>query len=123
MKNEQTFGSKSYPAEMRRQLWPLCCGAAIISGFKDVHSLTEDQLVDKINDIIKNQIPDMQVFGGETICPKLTFLTLNQGQTASPKLMAAVKKSGFELFATGQPRGSVQSFFVRDDSKTFKLVA
>lgn len=114
-KPKQTFGQQSYPAEMRRQLWALCCGASIISGFKDVNKLTEDELVTDINECI-GLVPDMQVFGGEQINPKFTFLTLNSGQMGSPKIMTAIAKAGFFLIGTGKPRGSLQGFFLRDDS-------
>ncbi len=53
--------------------------------------------------------------------PKLTMLTLNSGQMASPKIMQAVEKCGFKLVFTAKPRGSKQGFFVRDDSKTLQL--
>lgn len=112
---KQTFGNQSYPAEMRRQLWALCCGASIISGFKTVNQLTEDELVKDINDCI-GMVPDMQVFGGEQMNPKFTFLTLNSGQMGSPKVMSALEKSGFFLIGMGKPRGSLQGFFLRDDS-------
>ncbi len=115
--------SRPYPPEMRRQLWPLCCGAAIISGFKDVATKTCDELVAQIEDTIKNHTPDHQVYAHEEINPKLTFLTLNQGQTADKKLMEAVEKAGFVIFGTAKPRSSTQSFFVRDETKTFKLAA
>lgn len=114
-KIEQTFGNKSYPPEMRRQLWALCCGASIISGFKDVNKLTEDELVADINACCA-QVPDMQVFGGEQLNPKFTFLTLNSGQMGSKKIMDACDKAGFFLIGTGNPRGSAQGFFLRDDT-------
>jgi len=112
---KQTFGQASYPSDMRRQLWPLCCGAAIISGFKNVNQLSDDELVADIEACVKT-VPDMQVFGGETINPKFTFLTLNSGQTGSPKIMAALDKADFFLIGTGTPRGGKQSFFLRDDT-------
>ena len=67
-----------------------------------------------------NAIPDHQIFAGETFKPAFTFLTLNSGQTASPKLMAAVERAGFKLIFTGSPRGSKQSWFLLDTSGTFK---
>lgn len=112
---KQTFGNASYPSEMRRQLWPLCCGASIISGFKDVNKLTEDELIADINASVA-MVPDMQVFGGETLNPKFTFLTLNSGQTGSAKIMTALDKAGFFLIGYGAPRGGKQSFFLRDDT-------
>jgi len=114
-KIKQTFGTQSYPAEMRRQLWPLCCGASIISGFKNVNQLTDEELVADIEASVK-MVPDMQVFGGEQINPRFTFLTLNSGQMGSPKIMKAIEKAGFFLIGTGAPRGSKQGFFLRDDS-------
>ncbi len=114
-KIEQTFGNKSYPPEMRRQLWPLCCGAAIISGFKAANLLTEDELVSDINACCE-MVPDMQVFGGEQLNPKFTFLTLNSGQMGSEKIMSALDKAGFFLIGTGKPRGGQQGFFLRDDT-------
>lgn len=114
---------KPYPADMRRQLWPLCCGASILSGFKDIQKLTDDQLVAQINDTIDNYHPDLQVFFGEHMQPKLTFLTLNSGQMGSKKIMDAIKKAGFVQFAVAAPRGAPQGFFVQDKSKSFKAVA
>lgn len=111
----QTFPG-SYPPEMRRQLWPLCCGAAIISGFKDVATMNDDELVDQIEHTITGAIPDFQVFAGEQMRPKFTFLTLNQGQAASPKITNAIAKAGFFLIGTGAPRGGMQHFYLRDDT-------
>lgn len=111
---------KAYPSEMRRQLWPLCCGAAIISGFKDVANLSEDELVEQILSTINDNTPDLQVFAGETINPKLTLLTLNQGQTGSKKIMDAIAKAGFVKVFEATPRGGVQSFFARDMSNSLK---
>lgn len=115
-------GSAAYDATMRTQLWPLCCGAQIISGFKNVGAMTEEAMVKAINETVL-AVPDHQVYAGETIIPKLTYLTLNSGQTSSPKIMSAIAAAGFVLFATASPRGQVQSFFVRDSSNTFKLAA
>jgi hypothetical protein len=114
-KISQTFGNKSYPSDMRRQLWALCCGASIISGFKEVNQLSEDELISDINECI-GMVPDMQVFGGEQINPKFTFLTLNSGQMGSKKIMDAINKAGFFMIGAGAPRGSKQGFFLRDDS-------
>lgn len=115
--------SESYPSEMRTQLWPLCCGARIISGFKDAAKYSVDELVERINAIIDNSIPDHQVFSGEQMMPKLIFLTLNSGQLGSPKIMAAIEKCGFKLFATAKPRGGKQGFFVKDLSNSWTPVA
>lgn len=110
----------SYPSEMRRQLWPLCCGASIISGFKDAHKYKDEaEFVKAITDVCSST-PDLQVFAGETINPKLTFLTLNSTQMASEKIMGAIKAAGFVRLGTGAPRGSEQGFFIRDLSGTFK---
>jgi hypothetical protein len=111
----------SYPEEMRTQLWPLCCGARIISGFKAAHNSTLEDLVEQIEAVLK-AVPDHQVFHGEQMCPKLTFLTLNSGQMGSKKIMDAVTKCGFVKIAEAKPRGSVQGFFVRDDSKSWVSV-
>lgn len=113
-KVKQTFPG-SYPAEMRRQLWPLCCGASIISGFKEVNALSEDELIADINASVA-MVPDMQVFAGEQINPKFTFLTLNSGQMGSAKIMACIEKAGFFMIGVGAPRGGKQGFFLRDDS-------
>lgn len=117
-----TFPNANFPAEMRRQLWPLCCGASIISGFKDVHKLSEDELVNQINETVNNAVPDFQVFASEEIMPKLTFMTLNKEQMDSAKIRSAVEKAGFVKFAECQPRGRPQGFYMRDESKTFKVV-
>lgn len=118
------FGSNTtpYPAEMRNQLWPLCCGAQIISGFKSVATETHEELVAKINDICTNYVADHQVYTGETMKPTVCFLTLNGGQMMSAKIISAVEAAGFKLFATGTDRGSDQGFFVRNKSGAFKLV-
>jgi|SRR6185312_6535289 len=116
-----TFGEANYPAEMRRQLWPLCCGASILSGFKDVAKLTEEELVKKIEQTIA-AIPDFQVYPFEHMRPKLTFLTLNKDQMNSPKIMAAIEKAGFKKFAEATPRSYPQGFFVQDTSNTWKTV-
>lgn len=120
---KKQFGSnkKAYPAEMRRQLWPLCCGASILSGFKDVQKLDHDALVKQIKETIDDYVPDHQVYIGEVICPKLIYLTLNQGQMASDKIMKAIKEVGFVKFAEAKPRGTPQGFFILDLSGTFTL--
>ena len=110
----QTFPG-SYPADMRRQLWPLCCGASILSGFKSVNQLSEEELIADIEASVK-MVPDMQVFAGEQINPKFTFLTLNSGQMASKKIMDCIEKAGFFMIGTGAPRGNKQGFFLRDDT-------
>lgn len=110
----------AYPSEMRRQLWPLCCGASILSGFKSVGNMTEAEMVKAINETIDTKVPDLQVYVGEQMRPALTWLTLNQDQCASAAIMNAVKKAGFVKVAEAQPRGGVQSFFIKDTSGTFK---
>ena len=67
--------SGNFPPEMRRQLWPLCCGASILSGFKNVAAISHEDLVKQINDVIDNHRPDFQVYGYEDMRPRLTFLT------------------------------------------------
>lgn len=115
--------AEPYPAEMRTQLWPLCCGAGIISGFKDAGKYTDEELLKRINEVTDKYTPDHQVYKGEEIRPKLFFLTLNDAQMQSKKIMNAIKEAGFVKFAEAKPRGSVQGFFVRDKSKTFAAVA
>lgn len=117
----QTFPG-GFPQPMRRQLWPLCCGAAILSGFKDVAMMSEEDL-DKRIESVMGELPDFQVYSGENMKPALTFLTLNSQQVASAKIMKAVTKAGFVPIGTAAPRGSTQSFFVRDTSKSWKAVA
>lgn len=114
--------TEGYPEEMRRQLWPLCCGASILSGFKDVQMLSDEELVKQIEATITDYVPDLQVYKGEQMAPRLTFLTLNNGQMTSQKIMNAIKKCGFVKIAEARPRGGVQGFFVRDESETFKLI-
>lgn len=109
----------SYPEEMRRQLWPLCCGAAILSGFKNVANLTEDELDAQIKNAVAEAIPDFQVYQHETMKPAFTFLTLNSGQMSSPKIMKAIQRAGFFQVGSGKPRGGTQGFFLRDTSGTW----
>ena len=111
----------NYPEEMRTQLWPLCCGARIISGFKAAHLSTEEGLVEQIVKVLQ-AVPDHQVYTHEQMKPNLTFLTLNSGQMGSKKIMDAVTKAGFKKFAVAKPRGQAQGFFVRDDSNTYESV-
>lgn len=115
-----TFNGKHYPDEMRRQLWPLCCGASILSGFKAVNNMTDDELDASIKNACETATPDFQVFSYEQMRPKFTFLTLNSGQMASKKIMAAIERAGFFKIGAGSPRGSTQGFFLRDTSKTWK---
>lgn len=110
----------AYPSEMRRQLWPLCCGSSILSGFKAVGNMTEAELVKAIKETIEEKVPDLQVFEGEQMRPALTWLTLNASQTASPKIMKAIAAAGFVKVAECQPRGDIQAFFVKDTTSTFK---
>lgn len=114
--------TEPYPDEMRTQLWPLCCGAAIISGFKDVGAMSEAELLAKINSVVDEYTPDHQVYIGEHIHPNLTFLTLNADQMASKKIMDAVTAAGFVKVLEAAPRGSPQGFFARDKSGTLKVV-
>lgn len=119
---KQTY--ENYPTEMRTQLWPLCCGARIISGFRNAYRMNKDELIKQINDIIDHQIPDHQVYSGEKMMPKLIFLTLNNDQMASQTIMEAIKTVGFKQFAVGRPRGHAQGFFVLDKTQgTFKITA
>lgn len=118
------FGNndKSYPAEMRTQLWPLCCGVKIISGFKAVGNFDPKELVAKITETCDKYTPDHQVYGGETINPALTMLTLNAGQMQSKAIMEAVAAAGFTQFAKGTGRNKEQGFFYRDTSGNFQLI-
>ncbi len=109
-----------FPAEMRVQLWPLCCGASIISGFKSVNELTDEELLADIIYTCTKPRPDFQVFGHEDMHPKMTFLTLNSAQMQSKKIMKAIEKAGFFKIGKGVPRGMPQGFFLRDTSKTWK---
>ena len=113
-----TFAN-DYPTEMRTQLWPLCCGARIISGFKHAATRTVEEIVEEI-ELTLTSVPDFQVFQHESMRPKLTFLTLNSGQMGSKKIMEAVEKCGFKLAFTAAPRGSQQGFFIRDESNSYK---
>lgn len=118
-----TFGPTfdgDYPSDMRRQLWPLCCGASILSGFKAVNGMTETELDESIKNACEAARPDFQVFQGENMKPKFTFLTLNQGQMQSPKIMSAIERAGFFEIGRGTPRGGSQGFFLRDTSGTWK---
>jgi hypothetical protein len=108
-----------YPSEMRRQMWPLCCGAAIASGFKHAGGITDDELDAEIKNML-TALPDFQIYHGEHMQPHLTFLTLNSSQMASAKIMKAVEKAGFKKIGEGKPRGSPQGFFLRDTSNTWK---
>lgn len=112
----------NYPAEMRRQLWPLCCGASILSGFKSVNKLTDKELLADILAIVAKDgpVPDHQVFLDEIMRPALTFLTLNSGQMKSPKIMKAIEAAGFVSIGTAKPRGFIQGFFVRDTSNSWE---
>lgn len=110
----------NYPAEMRHQLWPLCCGASILSGFKSVNNLTDEELVNQITHAVDKATPDFQVFTNEGMMPRFTFLTLNEGQMQSKKIMAAIEKCGFKKIGEGRPRGGVQGFFLRDTSNSWK---
>ena len=119
-----TFGptfAGHFPPEMRRQMWPLCCGMSILSGFKDVAMLTEDELVQQIEYICTKPRPDFQIFAAEEMRPAMTWLTLADHQMASKKIMDAIEKCGFTLVGTGQPRGKPQGLFLRDTSKSWKL--
>jgi hypothetical protein len=121
-KTMKKFGdnTQAYPAEMRTQLWPLCCGAKIISGFKSVGNKTSEQLVKEINEVCDEYVADHQVYVGETMIPRLTFLTLNEQQASSKKITDAIQEAGFKLFATARPRGALQHFYYRDLTNTFK---
>lgn len=123
MSKDNRTSTGTYPSEMRNQLWPLCCGAQIISGLKDVHNLTVKEITAQLTDIADNYIADHQVFAGETMKPVVCFLTLNSGQMESPKIIEAVTAAGFLQFAKGTGRDSNQGFFVRNKGGNFKLLA
>lgn len=112
----------NFPEEMRRQLWPLCCGASILSGFKRVNALTDEELLQDIKAVLK-PVPDFQVFKGELMRPALTFLTLNHDQMRSKKIMGAIEAAGFVKIGEASPRGSPQGFFVCDSSNTWKAAS
>lgn len=114
--------SAAYPAEMRVQLWPLCCGAKIISGFKAVQNFEPEELAKQIVDVCENWTPDGQVYAGESLNPNLTFLTLNSGQIASKAIMSAITAAGFVQIGQGTPRNAQQGFFVRDPGKKFTVL-
>jgi hypothetical protein len=119
----QAFGPTfqgHFPAEMRRQMWPLCCGMSILSGFKSVNTLTEQELVDQIVYICTKPRPDFQIFKEENMKPTMTWLTLNGDQMASKKIMRAIELAEFNLIGTGVPRYSKQGLFLRDTGKTWK---
>ena len=109
----------NYPEEMRRQLWPLCCGASIISGFKSTATMTDEELDEQIRNALDVAIPDFQVFQYETMRPKFTFLTLNSNQMSSKRITNAIARAGFFQIGSGKPRGSEQGFFLRDTSNTW----
>lgn len=110
----------NYPEEMRRQLWPLCCGASILSGFKNVATMTDEELDASIKNACEVARPDFQVFEYENMMPKFTFLTLNSAQMSSNRIMSAIKRAGFFEIGRGRPRGSEQGFFLRDTSNSWK---
>jgi hypothetical protein len=117
-----TFGptfNGDFPSEMRRQLWPLCCGASILSGFKAVNGMSDAELDESIKNACEVARPDFQVFNGEQMKPKFTFLTLNSGQMSSARIMAAIERAGFFEIGRGRPRGGDQGFFLRDTSGTW----
>jgi hypothetical protein len=117
-----TFGPSfpgDFPPEMRRQMWPLCCGASILSGLKSVNVLTDEELVEQLTHTVTVPRPDFQIFAGEHMKPHLTFLTLNSTQMGSKKIMDAIAKVGFVKIGEGKPRGSPQGFFLRDTGGTF----
>lgn len=112
-----------YPEEMRRQLWPLCCGASILSGFKRVNVLTDEELLADIEALLASEtcpVPDFQVYGYETMRPALTFLTLNYDQMRSKKIVKAIHAAGFVKIGEASPRGNPQGFFVHDASDTWQ---
>jgi len=120
--NTMQFGSnaKSYPSDMRVQLWPLCCGATILSGFKDTSTLTPEALVQQIKDTMQ-AIPDHQVFAGETITPKTIWVVLNGSQCKSPKITGALETVGFREVAECMLNSGIGKFYVYDGTKTFKI--
>lgn len=118
----KTFGPSlpgNFPEEMRRNMWPLCCGFSILSGFKNVANLTEDELVDQIEFCCTTPRPDFQIFASEEMRPKMTFLTLNSTQMGSMKVMKAIERCGFKKVGSGRPRFHEQGLFLRDTSGTW----
>jgi hypothetical protein len=123
MERVKVFGPtfpNNYPSEMRRQMWPLCCGASIVSGFKNTAKFSLEELVEEIEYVCKVPIPDFQIFAHEDFKPHMTFLTLNSEQMASQKLMQAIEKAKFVKIGEASPRYSSQGFFLRDTSNTWK---
>ena len=102
-------------------MWPLCCGMSILSGFKSIATLTDEELVKQIEYTCTIPRPDLQIFAHEHMKPKMTWLTLNYDQMGSKKIMKAIKACGFVLVGTGKPRGMEQGLYLRDTSKTWKL--
>ena len=121
---DMTFPGKPFPEEMRRMVWPLCCGFSILSGFKNVNQLTDDELVEDLQIVLsqngkKTPRLDFQVYASEVMDPNITFLTLNDSQMRSTKIMKAIERVGFVLVGVGRPRGSPQGLYLYDRTGTF----
>lgn len=95
----ETANLNPYPAELRAQLYPLCCGFTVISGFKDAGSKTEAGLTEELQTVMK-KVPYNQVYTGEKMMPKTFSLVLNTSQMGSPKIVNAVRAAGFMPVAT-----------------------
>lgn len=113
--------TEAYPEDMRTQLWPLCCGAKTLSGFKQAHKYTDAAAMAKAITEALAVTPDLQVFVGESINPQTCFVTINGQQSASPKITEALKLAGFLQFAKGTTRNHGQTFWVRDTAGAFEL--
>jgi hypothetical protein len=121
---DMTFPGKPFPEEMRRMVWPLCCGFSILSGFKNVNQLTDAELVEDLQIVLsqngkKTPRLDFQVYASENMDPAITFLTLNDSQMRSTKIMKAIETVGFIKVGEGRPRGSPQGLFLYDRTGTF----
>lgn len=115
----------SFPVETRTQLWPLCCGATILSGLEspDVTLLSPDALTELIRSNLEDYIPDFQVVAHmKQGCSAVVWLTLNKTQMSSAKLVNAVKANGFVPVAWNMSMGGGITYFVRDLGGNFKLL-
>jgi hypothetical protein len=111
----------NFPPEMRRQMWPLCCGMSILSGFKSVNEISEDELIEQIEYVCTKPRPDFQIFVHEQMKPAMTWLTLNADQMKSQKIMKCIDKCGFKMVGYAKPRGRPQGMFLRDTSGTWTI--
>jgi len=109
-----------YPEEMRLNLWPLCCGASILSGFKHVPGIDDDELHKQLDAVLES-VPYNQVYKNEQMRPQVQFVVLNATQMGSPRIVKAVTDRGFRAIATFARTGKI-TLFVRDLNNSFKLI-